>query len=90
MDFEWDESKNNSNKSKHDIYFETAKNIFQDENCVEIITPYPIKNRFITIGKLDRKLLTAIFTIRGNALRIISVRRSREKEVKLYEEKYFG
>jgi hypothetical protein len=90
MDFEWDESKSNSNKSKHGIDFETAKNIFLDENRVEIITPYPIENRFINIGKLDGKLWTVIFTIRGNAVRIISVRRSREKEVKLYEEKYFG
>ncbi len=90
MNFEWDESKSNSNKIKHGIDFETAKNICLDENRIEIIAPYPIENRFITIGKLNRKLWTVIFTIRGNAIRIISARRSRKKEVKLYEEKYFN
>jgi hypothetical protein len=50
--FEWDKSKSNANKSKHGIDFETAKNIFLDENRVEIIAPYPIENRFINIGKL--------------------------------------
>ncbi|MCL5674113.1 MAG: BrnT family toxin [Deltaproteobacteria bacterium] len=90
MNFEWDESKSNTNKSKHGIDFETAKNIFLDENRVEIMASYPIENRFINIGKLKGKLWTVIFTIRGDAIRIISVRRSRKKEVKLYEEKYFS
>ncbi|MHB1703252.1 MAG: BrnT family toxin [bacterium] len=90
MNFEWDESKSNSNKSKHGIDFETAKNIFLDENRIEIIAPYPIENLFICIGKLNGKLWTVIFTIRGDAIRIISARRSRKKEVKLYEEKYFS
>ncbi|MHB1645862.1 MAG: BrnT family toxin [Candidatus Acididesulfobacter diazotrophicus] len=87
MDFEWDESKSNANKSKHGIDFETAKNIFLDENRVEIMAPYPIENRFINIGKLNGKLWTVIHTIRGDAVRIISARRSRKKEVKLYEKK---
>ncbi len=90
MNFEWDESKSNSNKSKHGIDFETAKNIFLDENRIEIIAPYPIENRFICIGKLNGKLWAVIFTIRGDTIRIISARRSRKKEVKLYEEKYFS
>ena len=40
MNFEWDESKSNSNKSKHGIDFETAKNIFLDENRIEIMQQY--------------------------------------------------
>ncbi|MCL4428265.1 MAG: BrnT family toxin [Deltaproteobacteria bacterium] len=87
MNFEWDESKSIINKSKHGIDFCTAKDIFLDENRVEIIAPYPIENRFINIGKLNGKLWTVIFTIRGDAIRIISARRSRKKEVKLYDEK---
>ena len=69
MNFEWDESKSNSNKSKHGIDFETSKNIFLDENRIEIIATYPIENRFICIGKLNGKLWTVIFTIRGDAKR---------------------
>ena len=87
MNFEWDKSKSIANKNKHGINFESAKNIFLDENRVEIIAPYPIEERFINIGKLDGKLWTVIFTIRGESIRIISDRRSRKKEVELYEEK---
>ncbi len=88
MKFEWDDNKSISNKEKHGIDFETAKGLWQDENRVEITAPHPIENRWIIIGKLKDKLWTAIYTIRRNTVRIISVRRSREKEVKLYEEKF--
>jgi uncharacterized DUF497 family protein len=47
----------------------------------------PVEDRWILIGKKEDKLWTAIYTFRGNAVRIISVRRSREKEVDLYERK---
>lgn len=90
MNFEWDESKSIENKNKHGINFESAKNIFLDENRVEIIAPYPIEERFINIGKLDGKFWTVIFTVRGESIRIISARRSRKKEVELYEEKDIG
>jgi uncharacterized DUF497 family protein len=87
MNFEWDESKSIANKNKHGIDFETARNIFFDDNRVEIIAPYPVEDRFINIGKFNGKIWTVIFTIRGNKIRIISARRARKKEVKLYEKK---
>ncbi|MCL4497461.1 MAG: BrnT family toxin [Deltaproteobacteria bacterium] len=90
MNFEWDEFKSRTNKSKHGIDFETAKGIFLDENRVEIIAPYPIEERFIIIGKINGKLWTVIFTTREGFIRIISARRSRKKEVKLYEKKDIG
>jgi len=42
------------------------------------------------IGKLQKKIWTAIYTIRSEAIRIISVRRAREKEVEIYENKKNG
>ena len=33
MTFEWDENKNEINKTKHGISFETAKTVFYDENA---------------------------------------------------------
>jgi len=90
MRFEWDETKNLTNENKHSIDFETATKLWNDKNRIEIQTPYPIENRSILIGKIDRKLWTAIFTLRSNAIRIISVRRAREKETRLYEQKEIG
>jgi len=87
MPFEWGPQKSIANKEKHDIDFETAKRLWSDENRVEIHASHPVEDRWILIGKKDDKLWTAIYTLRGNAIRIISVRRSREKEVELYDGK---
>ncbi len=85
MNFEWDNDKSDSNKMKHGIDFETAKNIWLDENRIEIHAPHPVENQGIIIGKHNKKLWTAIYTLRGDAIRIISVRRAGKKEAKLYE-----
>jgi uncharacterized DUF497 family protein len=86
MEFGWDLDKSRSNLVKHGIDFETAKNLWLDEDRVEIWAPHPVENRGIVIGKYQNKLWTAIFTMRGSTIRIISVRRTRKKEAKLYEE----
>ena len=77
MRFEWGHRKNLSNITKHGIDFEAAKNLW-------------IEDRRIIIGKYQEKLWTAIFTLRGDAIRIISVRRARRKEAKLYEKEKDG
>ena len=81
--------KNITNKEKHGIDFETAKRLWADDNRVEVHAPHPVEDRWILIGKKDNKIWTAIFALalRDDTIRIISVRRSREKEEKLYDEK---
>ncbi len=90
MKFEWDVSKNNANTEKHGIDFETAKGLWLDENRIEITAPHPVENRYINISKLQGKLWTAVYAMRGSAIRIISVRRSRKKEAELYEKENTG
>ena len=86
MKFEWDGEKSVSNLEKHGIDFGHARKIWLDEKRVEIEVPHPIERRWIEIGTIGDKLWTAIFTVRNDAVRIISVRRSRAKEKKIYEE----
>jgi len=85
MAFEWDQGKSTANKEKHGIDFDTARMLWSDDNRLEIHLPYPVEERWIIIGKIDNWLWTAVFTLRGSLIRIISVRRSRKKEVDLYE-----
>jgi len=87
MAFEWDQGKSTAKKEKHGIDFDTARMLWSDDNRLEIHLPYPVEERWIIIGKIDNWLWTAVFTLRGSLIRIISVRRSRKKEVDLYEEK---
>ena len=84
MKFEWDPVKSRANQKKHGIDFETAKEIWDDPDCIVIRAPYPLEDRNIIIGRLKEKIWTGIYTMRGASVRIISVRRSRRKEEKLY------
>ena len=84
MPFEWDNKKNLSNMRKHGIDFATGARLWQDVNRVEIESPYPVENRTVVIGKIDRKLWATVVTQRGDSIRIISARRARKKEAQLY------
>ena len=85
MNFEWNEQKSRANSAKHGIDFETATQLWNDGDRVEIHTTFPDENRSIMIGRINKKLWAAIFTQRGKSIRIISVRRARTKEAALYE-----
>ena len=87
MEFQWDEKKNRANKAKHGIDFNTATELWNDPDRIEVQTKFPRENRNALIGKIGDKLWTAIFTRREGASRIISVRRARKKETNLYEQK---
>lgn len=87
MEFEWDENKSLSNKSKHGIDFKAAAELWNDPDRIEIQTKFTNENRNALIGKIGDKLWTAIFTRREYAIRIISARRARKKEINLYEQK---
>ncbi len=77
MNFEYDE--------KHKIDFAEAKLLWNDKNS--IIVPANITDnevRYAIISKLNQKCYVAIFTIRNDNYRIISVRRCRKNEEKDY------
>jgi len=89
LNFEYDENKSNINKEKHKISFEEAKLLWGDKNS--IIVPANIINnevRYAIISKLNQKCYVAIFTIRNENYRIISVRRCRKKEEKNYADNF--
>ncbi len=86
MKFEYDENKSLSNKQKHGIDFEEAKKLWNDPYAFEIPSlQSKDEERFLVLGQIDYKNYTAIITYRDTNIRIISVRRSRIKEKKLYE-----
>ena len=85
MEFEYDESKNRINIEKHGIGFIVAQEIWQDEMMLELVLNFPDETRIMCIGKINQKYWTAIITYREEITRIISVRRSRKKEILRYE-----
>ena len=85
MRFEYDSDKSAANERKHGIDFEVAQRLWADARLVEIPARTTDEPRWLLIGKIDEKHWSAIISRRGDNIRLISVRRSRDEEVKLYE-----
>jgi uncharacterized protein len=85
MDFEFDTDKSESNKRKHGIDFIEAKALWEDSDLIVIPARTTDEARFLVIGRILEKCWSGIITYRAEKIRIISVRRSRPEEVKIYE-----
>jgi uncharacterized protein len=85
MRFEYDPEKSAENKRKHSIDFEEAQALWADPALVEIPARTSGEPRWLLIGKIDEKHWSAVITRREENIRLISVRRSRDEEVRIYE-----
>ncbi|KIM07715.1 MAG: hypothetical protein KU38_10520 [Sulfurovum sp. FS08-3] len=89
--FSWDENKNKLNLAKHQISFDEAVSVFDDINGRLISDPDHSEDeeRFILLGvSQTSKILTVVHCYRDNeqTIRIISARKSTNKETKQYRE----
>lgn len=86
MKFEYDNHKSQINKEKHGIDFVDAQNLWKDEDAL-IIAANIIDDevRYALISVFKDKCYTAIFTLRDEIYRIISLRRCRKNEERNYE-----
>jgi uncharacterized DUF497 family protein len=85
--FEWDESKSESNLTKHGLSFDDGTALWMDPLLLRLRSrsDHLTEPRFLYIGRIELKVWVAITTIRDDRIRIISIRRARQNEVKLYE-----
>jgi uncharacterized DUF497 family protein len=88
MIYEWDEEKRIANLAKHGVDFSMAEG-FNWETAVvrEDRRRNYGERRSIAVGYLNARLHILIFTLRGEAVRIISLRKANPREMKHYEEK---
>jgi uncharacterized DUF497 family protein len=89
ISFEWDNHKNNINKSAHGISFEEATTVFYDENARLISDDIhsKVENRFLILGYSSKaRFLIVCHCYRGNdeKIRIISARKANKSELKQY------
>jgi uncharacterized protein len=82
--FEFDSDKSESNKQKHGIDFVEAQDLWLDPARVVLPTIHLEEVRYVLIAQVKEICWSAVFTIRGNRIRIISVRRSRDNEKQIY------
>ncbi len=86
MKFEYDENKSLINKQKHGLDFEEAQALWNDSEAINIQAKSDTETRYAFISKLHEKYWIAFYTPRGDAIRLISVRRAREEEQRIYDE----
>jgi uncharacterized protein len=89
VNFEWDPGKDGQNRRKHRVSFHEAATVFGDP----LATTYPdpdhsaAEQRFITIGMSSAaRVLIVAHTDRNDNVRIISARKTTQRERKQYEE----
>lgn len=85
MAFEFDPRKSAANLAKHGIDFLDAQRLWEDPDLLEIPARTEDEPRWLVIGRIGTRHWSAVVTSRGDAIRIISVRRSRDDEVAWYE-----
>ncbi len=85
MEFEFDPQKSRSNKKKHGIDFAEAQALWEDGDLIEVPVRTTDESRFLVVGRIEEKHWSAVITYREHRIRIISVRRSRQEEIALYE-----
>jgi len=85
MEFEFDKHKSLLNRQKHGIDFDEAQLLWEDANLMIIPARTEDEPRSVIIGKIGDTYWSAVITLRGGRIRMISVRRSRKEEVELYE-----
>ena len=92
MRFEWDESKNLTNRRSHGVSFEIAQEVFADPFCITIRDRIVGgEERFWSIGRLENLNILVVvhltFESEGREItRIISARKATRRERKFYEE----
>ncbi len=87
MTFEYDPQKAQTNWQKHNVSFAEAEFVFYDPLAIHDIDPDATdEERFIAVGMGNSGLLlVVVYTIRGDAVRLISARRATRQEAKAYE-----
>ena len=84
MDFEFDPAKSVANLRKHGIDFLDARALWTDPDRLEIPARSLDKPRTQVIGRIGDSVWSAFTTMRGDKVRIISVRRARDEEKAAY------
>lgn len=84
--FDFDPAKSAANKAKHGIDFVEAQCLWDDARSKRIKAPKPglTEERWLIIGMIGNRLWTSVVTYRGATTRIISVRRARDDEARIY------
>ena len=85
MEFTFAPIKSVANARKHGIDFVDAQLLWLDDMLIEVPARTADEPRSLVVGRIAGKHWSAVVTYRDEHVRLISVRRSRPEEIRLYE-----
>ncbi|MFC1527088.1 BrnT family toxin, partial [Candidatus Latescibacterota bacterium] len=89
MEFEWHPGKDLANQRKHGVCFGIAQKAFLDRRRVIAVDrghSTPGERRYFCFGRVDGRVLTVRFTVRGDVIRIFGAGYWREGRRRYDEE----
>lgn len=86
MTYEWDEAKRLINLAQHALDFRDAWRVYEHAYKLTLHSPYPYERRLVDIADVNGRVLLLVYTMRGTAIRCISLRYAKRKERRLYYE----
>jgi len=86
--FEWDAAKAARNEADHGVTFDVAMLVFADPFALEWRDDREDygEDRYVVLGMVDGRVLYVAYTMRGDAIRIISARGAEPNERRRYHE----
>lgn len=82
---EYDPHKSASNARKHGVTFEEAATAMLDPHALAQEDDSDGERRWVLLGLSgDGRLLTVVYTLRGDNVRLISARRATKREERIY------
>lgn len=88
MNYDHDPRKLAENVAKHGIWFHEAKEFEWDTANIEVDgRKFYGETRFRATGLVGTRAYVMVFTLRGTAVRLISLRKANPREVKRYVSK---
>jgi len=86
MDFEWDERKRIEIIEDRALDFVSARRFFDGRLAIHQPSPRNDEERWKTTAEIEGAFFTVIWTWRGEVVRVITMRRAHEKEIRAYRE----
>lgn len=83
--FGFDPAKSASNQAKHGLDFVEAQKLWADDRRLNLPADSSVEPRFAIVARMGEHHWFSVYTLRGSNIRLITVRRAREKEAEAYD-----
>ena len=88
MEFEWSEAKRIAVLEARRLDFIDAEMLFDGRPLYTVPSPRSAEERWLSVGELNGRFVCVVWTWRGEAIRVITMRRARDEEERRYRALY--